>query len=246
MTTITEIAPDVYRISTYIKDADLQFCQFLVKDEEPLLFHTGMRQTFSLVHDAVKTILPPAKIRWISFSHFEADECGSLNEWLAVAPQAEAVCSFVGAMVNVTDFATRPPRALDHDEILTTGQYRFRFRSTPHVPHCWEAGLLFEETQRTLLCSDLFHQNGDVEPTTELDVVERTKQSLIAYQATPFANYLPYTPLTEPILHGLAELQPKTLATMHGSTFIGNGRKAFQDLAKVIKEVLDPQPPPHE
>ncbi|MER3425547.1 MAG: MBL fold metallo-hydrolase [Nitrospiraceae bacterium] len=238
MATITEIAPDVHRISTYIKDADLQFCQFLIKDDEPLLFHTGMKQIFPAVHEAVKKILPPSQIRWISFSHFEADECGALNEWLAVAPHAQAACSMVGALVSVNDFATRPARVLNDQELFTTGKYRFRFRATPHVPHCWEAGHLFEETHRTLLCSDLFHQNGDVEPLTESDVIERTKQSLIAYQATPLANYLPYTPLTEPTLHSLADLHPNALATMHGSTFVGNGRQALKDLAQAIKEVL--------
>ncbi|MGH7231642.1 MAG: hypothetical protein ACREJU_09830 [Nitrospiraceae bacterium] len=143
--------------------------------------------------------------------------------------------------MSVNDFAVRPARALNHDELLTTGAYRFRFRHTPHVPHCWEAGVLFEETQRTLLCSDLFTHNGDVEPTTETDVLARTKQSLVAYQSTPFANYIPYTPLTEPILHSLADLAPKTLATMHGSTFIGNGGQALRDFATVIKEVLGPE-----
>lgn len=242
MTTVNEIAPDLYRISTYLKEADLQFCQFLIKDDQPLLFHTGMRQLFPAVHEAVKRIINPSSIRWIAFSHFEADECGALNEWLAAAPEAEPACSLVGAVVSVNDFANRPARALAHDEVLITGRYRFRFRHTPHVPHCWEAGVLFEETQRTLLCSDLFHQNGNVEPVTTSDVLERTKQSLIAYQSTPFANYLPYTPLTEPLLHSLAELQPRTLATMHGSTFIGNGQQALRGLAQVIKEVLGKGP----
>jgi flavorubredoxin len=238
MTTIAEIAPDVYRIATYIRELDLQFCQFLVKDDQPLLFHTGMKQLFPVVQDAVKKLLPPSKIRWISFSHFEADECGALNEWLAVAPQAEAMCGLVGALVSVNDFASRPARPLNDNEVLSTGAYRFRFRHTPHVPHCWEAGMLFEETHRTLFCSDLFHHNGDVEAKTESDVVERSRKSLVAYQSGPFANYMPYTPLTEPLLRGLAALQPTTLATMHGSTFTGNGERALHALALVIKDVL--------
>jgi flavorubredoxin len=242
MTSVTEIGPDLYRICTYVAQADLQFCQFLIKDDEPLLFHTGLRQMFPAVRDAVKRILPPSQIRWLAFSHFEADECGALNEWLAVAPQAQAMCSVVGALVSVDDFASRPARALAHNELFSTGRCRFRFKHTPHVPHCWEAGILFEETQRTLLCSDLFHQNGDVEPKTESDVLERTKQSLVAYQSTPLANYFPYTPLTEPILHDLAALQPKTLATMHGSTFIGDGRQALRSLAEVLRDVLSSRP----
>jgi flavorubredoxin len=238
MTTVTEIAPDVYRISTYLKEADLQFCQFLIKDDEPLLFHTGMKQIFPLVYEAVSRVLPPSQIRWIAFSHFEADECGALNDWLALAPEAQAACSLVGALVSLNDFASRPARALIDNEILTTGKYRFRFRHTPHVPHCWEAGHLFEESRKTLLCSDLMHHNGDVEPMTESDVIERTRQSIAAYQSTPFANYMPYTPMTESILHSLADLHPKTLATMHGSTFIGNGRQALKDFANVIKDLF--------
>ena len=161
---VTEIAPDCYRISTYIPEIDLQFNQFVINDEEPLLFHTGMRSLFPLVHEAVASIIDPAQLRWISFSHFEADECGSLNEWLQIAPNAQPVCSMVGAMVSVNDFALRPAKGMLDGETFETGRHRFRFVQTPHVPHCWEAGLLFEETKGTLLCSDLFHQGGDVEP----------------------------------------------------------------------------------
>jgi flavorubredoxin len=238
MTSVTEIAPDLYRICTYVPEIDLQFCQFLVKDQEPLLFHTGLRQMFPLIHDAVKRILPPANLRWVAFSHFEADECGALNDWLTVAPEAKAMCSLVGALVSVNDFAIRPARALEHDEVFSTGRHRFRFKHTPHVPHCWEAGILFEESQRILLCSDLFHQNGNVEPITESDVLGRTRQSLLAYQSTPLANYFPYTPLTEPILIQLGELRPTTLATMHGSTFVGDGGRALRDLATTLGEIL--------
>ena len=160
MTTITEIAPDLYRISIYVPEANLQFNHFLVKDDEPMLYHTGMRRMFPLVREAVTRILDPGELRWIGFSHFEVDECGALNEWLQVAPSAQAVCSIVGALVNMSDFADRPARGMAADERLSTGQYQFRFRPTPHLPHGWDAGVLFEETQRTLLCSDLFHQFG--------------------------------------------------------------------------------------
>ena len=238
MTTVNEVAPDVFRLSTYVPAANLEFAQFLVRDEEPLLFHTGMRALFPAVRDAVAPILDPSTIRWVSFSHFEADECGALNEWLTVAPRAQAACSFVGAVVSVDDFAIRPARPLANDETLATGRYRFRFLQTPHVPHCWEAGLLFEETQGTLFCSDLFHQNGECPASTASDVVAACKQTLLEYQKGPFANYLPYTPNTDGILQRLARLEPKTLATMHGSVFRGDGGRALRDLARVMREVL--------
>jgi len=235
---VTEIAADCYRISTYIPEIDLQFCQFLIKDEEPLLFHTGMRGIFPVVREAISTVLDPAKIRWIGFSHFEADECGALNEWLEIAPQAQAVCSMVGALVSVNDFASRPAKGMVDGEVLTTGQHRFRFAQTPHVPHCWEAGLLFEETKGTLLCSDLFHQGGNVEPLTESDVIERARKTLIDYQNGPFANYMPYTKHTDGVLQRLAALNPRTIAPMHGSAFTGDGAQALRDLAVVMREVL--------
>jgi len=235
---VVEIAPDVYKITTFIPDINLQFSQFLINDEEPLLFHTGMRSLFPVVRDAVATIVDPATLRWISFSHFEADECGSLNEWLQIAPRAQAACSLVGALVSVNDFTGRPAKGMVDDEVLTTGKYRFRFIKTPHVPHCWEAGQLFEETQRTLFCSDLFHQGGDVEASTESDLIERARQTLVEYQAGPFADYLPYTKNTDRVLQQLAELKPRTIATMHGSTYEGDGQRAFRDLALVMKEVL--------
>ncbi|HEY3303942.1 MAG TPA: MBL fold metallo-hydrolase [Candidatus Binatia bacterium] len=239
MTRIDEIAPDIYRICTFVPEINLQFNQFLVRDEEPLLFHTGMKKMFPVVRDAVATLLPPETIRWIGFSHFEADECGALSEWQTLAPSATAVCSLVAKLVSVDDVvAQRPAQALADGAQLTTGKYRFLFLQTPHVPHCWEASLLFEETHGTLLCSDLFHQGGDVEPSTTGDVVGRFKQTLVEYQQGPFANYLAYTPYTDRTLKRLAALKPKTLATMHGSTFVGDGERALTDVAQVVKEVL--------
>lgn len=240
-TRITEIAPDHYVISIYVREFNLRFNHFLIKDNEPLLFHAGMKQMFPLVRDAVARVINPTTLRWISFSHFEADECGALNEWLAIAPQAEPVCGLVGAVVSVNDFAVRPAHVLAHDEILKTGAYRFRYQQTPHVPHNWEAGLLFEEVTRTLLCSDLFTHEGDVKPMTKTDVVDRAKQALLAGKKGPFADPYPYTPLTEPILHGLAQLLPARLALMHGSVFVGDGGQALRDLAKVMREVLGKQ-----
>jgi flavorubredoxin len=235
---ITEIAPDVYRLSLFVPEADLQFNQFLVKDDEPLLFHTGMRGIFPFVREAVEKIINPALLRHIGFSHFEADECGALNEWLAIAPNAVPVCSFVGAQVSVNDFAARPARGLTDGETFSTGKYKFRFVQTPHLPHCWEAGLLFEETNRVLFSSDLFHQNGDVEPKTESDIIERVRETLISYQASPLANYLPYTRQTESNLQKLIALAPETIAAMHGSTFTGDGAQALRDLGAVMREVL--------
>ena len=238
MARVAEIAPDHYSISIYIREFNLRFNHFLIKDDEPLLFHTGMRALFPLVRDAVARVIDPSSLRWISFSHFEADECGALNEWLALAPHAQPVCGLVGAQVSVNDFALRQARVLAHDEILKTGTYRLRLRETPHVPHSWEAVVLFEEATGTLLCSDLFTHEGDVEALTESDVVDRAKRALLDGQKGPFANAYPYTPLTEPILHGLADLHPKQLALMHGSTFVGDGERALRDWALVMREVL--------
>ena len=241
MPVVTEIAPDVYRICTYIPEIDLQFNQFLIKDEEPLLFHTGMKALFPLVREGVASVIDPAKLRWIGFSHFEADECGALNEWLELAPNAQAACSTIGALVSVNDFAIRPAKAMTDGEVLTTGEYRFQFIQTPHVPHCWDAGLMFEQTNGTLLCSDLFHQLGDVEPLTHADVIERARKTLVDYQAGPFANYMPYTKHTDTIMQKLAALKPRTIAPMHGSAYAGDGERATRDLAVVMREVLDPE-----
>jgi flavorubredoxin len=175
MPIITEIAPDIYRISIYVPEIHLQFNHFLVKDDQPLLFATGLRAMFPLMREAVATLIDPARLHWIGFSHFESDECGALNQWLEVAPAAQPLCSVVSAMVSVNDFAIRAARALLPDEVLSTGRYRFRFRPTPHLPHGWDSGVFFEETERTLLCSDLFFHDGDVEPLIESDLVERAR-----------------------------------------------------------------------
>jgi len=238
MTTIDEVAADVFRISTYVPEADLQFGQFLVRDEEPLLFETGMRALFPAVRDAVAKVLDPVTLRWVSFSHFESDECGSLNEWLALAPRAQAACGLVGAVVSVNDFALRPARSLGDGETFTTGRRRFRFLHTPHVPHCWEAGVLFEETDRTLFCTDLLQQNGERPPLGGSELLGLCRQALLDYQKGPFANYLPYTRLTAPTLARLAALAPRTLATMHGSVFRGDGAAALDELGRVYADVL--------
>jgi len=239
---VAEIAPDLYRISTFHPDYGIQFNQFLIKDDEPFLMHTGFKKMFPLTLEGVASVIEPSTLRWIGFSHFESDECGALNEWLAASPQAQAVCSLVGAIVMVNDFADRPPRVLADNETLQIGTHRLRFLSTPHVPHCWDAGLFLEETDRTLLCSDLFFQPGDPDPLIEAGIVDRAREAMIANLSSPLANDMPYTPYTDTTLQRLAALEPRTLAVMHGSSFRGDGRTAILDLAEAIKETLSKGP----
>jgi flavorubredoxin len=235
---IDEVATDLYRICVYVPEFELQFNHFLIRDEEPLLFHTGMRGMFPAVREAVASLIDPVTLRWISWSHFEVDECGALNEWLAVAPQATPAVGTLGAMINIADFANRPPRALRPNEILETGRHRFRFVPTPHLPHGWDAGVLFEEADRVLLCSDLLHQLGDVEPMTTGDITGRYRHALETYQASPvLMDYVPYTDNTKRQLAKLAALQPRTLAAMHGSTFVGDGAGLLTASVDVIREV---------
>lgn len=235
---VTEIAPDVYRISIFHPEFGIQFNQFLIKDDEPFLMHTLYKTMFADTLKAVGTIIKPADLRWVGFSHFESDECGGLNEWLRIAPRAQAVCSFVGATVSVNDFADRPARALADNEILEIGRHRLRLLATPHVPHAWDAGLFFDETTRTLLCSDLFFHPGNPEPLTESDIVGRAQEAIVAGLSSPLAHDIPYTPYTDATFHRLAALEPRALALMHGSSFKGDGRKALLDLSAVIRELL--------
>ncbi len=194
MATVTEIGPNLYRISVYMSAFNLQFNHFLVMDDEPLLFHSGLKGCFPEIREALTTVMDPTRLRWVGFSHFESDECGALNQWLDLAPSAEPVCSMVGALVSVNDFAIRPAKGMADAEVLTTGTHRFRLCRTPHLPHGWDASVLFEETTKTLLCSDLFHQVGDVEPLTRSDVVGRSREALKEYQGGVLADYSPYTP----------------------------------------------------
>ena len=233
----SEIAPDVYRFSVYVPEFNLQFNHFLIKDDEPMLYHTGMKQMFPVLLEAVSKILPPSQIRWIGFSHFEVDECGALNDWLQVAPNAKGVCSEAGAILNMGDYAIKPVHAMQNNSILKTGQYTYRFIRTPHLPHGWDAGIMYEETNRTLLCSDLFHQNGDVVDLTDKDVLGAYKNAIIEYEKGPLLQYSPYTHYTSKLLNALAELKPKTLAIMHGSSYYGDCHKALIDLHLVMKEI---------
>jgi flavorubredoxin len=241
MAVIAEIAPNIFRISVFAPAANLQFNHFLVKDDEPLLYHTGLRGFHAEIHEAVSKLIKVSELRHIGYSHFESDECGSLKEWLAAAPNADVICSQVGAFVNMSDFMDKAPRALPDGATFATGKYRFRYCQTPHLPHGWDAGLLFEETQRTLFCSDLFHHVGDVEPLTSDDVAGRSHQSLKDYQSGILAEYVPYTPLTAKNLKKLADLKPKTLAIMHGSSFTGDGAQALADLDVALRDLFGPQ-----
>jgi flavorubredoxin len=239
MTTIDEIAPDVFRLSVYVPDYDMQFNHFLVRDEEPLLFHTGMKAMFPVLREAVAKVIDPATLKWIGWSHFESDECGALNDWLQIAPQATPVCTLVGKLVTVDDFSQRPAKGMTRDDVLTTGKHRFRFHQSPHIPHGWDAGVLFEETNKTLFCSDLFHHFGNTEAVTESDLIRRTRDAMTRLKEGALAGYMPYTKKTEGVLRGMAELQPKTLAVMHGSSYVGKCDGLLTDLAGVIRETFD-------
>lgn len=240
MATVDEIAPDLFRISVFVPDLDMQFNHFLVRDEEPLLFHAGLKAMFPAVREAVETLIDPSSLRHIAWSHFESDECGALNEWLELAPEAQPVCTLVGKLVSVDDFAIRPARGMTDDDVLTTGKYRYRFYRSPHIPHGWDAGVLFEETQKTLFCSDLFHHFGDAEAMTTNDLIGPTRQAIQQLQNGPLAGYMPYTRQTDGVLRTLANLQPETLAVMHGSSYRGSCDRMLRELAGVIREEFDP------
>lgn len=228
-TNVDEVADRVYRIHTPVPMEPLggfSFNQYLVLDDEPLLFHTGPRRMFPAVAAAVAHVLPVPRLRWVAFSHVEADECGSLNEWLAAAPQAAPLCGKVAAMTSVGDLADRAPRALGHGEVLSLGRKTVRWMDAPHVPHGWECGYLFEETGRTLLCGDLFTQAGRGEaPLVETDILEPSER-----MRRPF-EYFALGPTTRPTLEALAALRPTTMACMHGSAWRGDGAALLRALA---------------
>lgn len=238
MAKIDEIAPDLFRLSIYIPEIDMQFNHFLVRDDEPLLFHTGLRSMFPMLREAVSQLIDPAALRHISWSHFESDECGALNDWLQIAPQARPVCTALGKTVNVDDFSLRPAHGMTSDDLLATGKYRFRFVATPHIPHGWDAGVLFEETRKTLFCSDLFHHFGNPAALTTDDLAEASGQAMRKMQQGPLAGYIPYTPATGGILGSLAELKPATLAVMHGASHQGAGDQQLLSLAEVIRSAF--------
>jgi flavorubredoxin len=239
-TRVDEIAADTFRISTFHPEFGIQFNQFLVRDDEPFLMHTGMRRMFEATRSGVARVLDPSRVRWIGFSHFEPDECGALNEWLAIAPQAAAVSGVVGNLVMLGDFADRPSRALAHDEVLATGRHRLRYLATPHLPHGWDAGLFFDETTATLFCSDLLFQPGDPEPTSEADPIPAVREAILSGMKGPLAHDMPYTQRTGDGIRSLAALAPRTIAVMHGPSYRGDGARVLRAYADVLRETIGP------
>jgi len=236
MTDVTEIADGIYRISTFVPEigpTGFTFNQFLVDAEEPLLFHAGPRGMFPLVSAAIGTVVPIERLRWITFGHLEADECGAMNEFLAAAPGAQVAHGALGCMVSVNDLADRLPRPLAPDEVLDLGGKRVRNIDTPHVPHGWDAHVMHEETTNTLLCGDLLSQVGNGPAVTTDDLVEPAAQAEDMFQATCL------TPQTPRAIRALADLAPARLAVMHGSSFEGDGAAALRALADDYQRRLD-------
>ncbi len=235
-TKIDEIAPDIFRLSTYVPDvappAGFVFNQFVVRAEQPFLFHTGMRGLFPLVSDAVDRLVGIERLRWISFAHVEADECGAMNLFLAAAPSAQVVHGALACAISLNDLADRPPMPII-DEPLDLGGHVLRFLPTPHVPHNWESGLWFDETTRTLLAGDLGTAVGDGPPIVDTDIVDAAMTAENIFHATSLGPAVPAT------LRTLADLEPTTLAIMHGSSYRGDGGKQLRVLADRYADLLD-------
>ena len=232
-TNVHEIADGIYRINTPVAlpggVGQFNFNQYLIVDDEPMLFHTGLRRLFPLVREAVGRVMPVEDLKYLALSHFEADECGALNEFLAVAPEAKPVCGRVAAMVSVGDYADRPPHALADGEALALGRHTIRWFDTPHTPHGWECGLMMESSTRTFFCGDLFTQGGPGDVAlTEADILgpsEAFRKSM---------DYFSHAPQTRTILERLAREAPTTLACMHGSAWRGDGAALLRELAAAL------------
>jgi len=231
-TNINEIAAGIYRINTPVSlpgAGQFNFNQYLVVDDDPLLFHTGPRQMFPLVRAAIAGVMPVERLRYIGLSHFEADECGAMNEFLAAAPHAVPLCGQVAALVSVNDVADRPARALADGEVLSLGKHQMRWFDTPHLPHGWECGLMMDSTTRTFFCGDLFTQGGPGEvPVTESDILAPSE----AFRGQ--MDYYAHTPNTAEMLERLAAERPTTLACMHGSAWRGDGATLLRALAQAV------------
>jgi flavorubredoxin len=232
-TNIHEIIDGIYRINTPVAlpggAGQFNFNQYLIVDEAPLLFHTGLRGLFPLVREAVAQVMPIERLRYVTVSHFEADECGALNDWLAAAPQAEPVCSGIGAMVSIGDIADRAPRGMADGEVLTLGTHAVRWFDTPHVPHAWDCGMMMEESTRTFLCGDLFTQAGSGKsPVVETDILESSEKFRVQM------DYYAHAPNTIAILARLAQERPAMLACMHGSAWRGDGGALLLALAEKL------------
>jgi flavorubredoxin len=238
-TNVDQIADGIYRISTCIQDiapGGFTFNQFLVDAEEPLLFHTGMRQLFPLVSTAIERVMPLERLRWISFGHVEADECGSMNQFLEAAPEASVAHGGLACLISLNDLCDRPPRALGEDEVLELGGgasgARVRELGTPHVPHNWESHLLFEEQSRTLFCGDLLSQIGDGPAVTDAFFLAGAIETEEMFGQTGRGPAVPAT------LRRLADLEPQTLAIMHGSSFNGDCPSLLREMADVFETRL--------
>jgi flavorubredoxin len=232
-TNVHEIADGIYRINTPVEfpggAGGFSFNQYLVVDDEPLLFHTGPRRMFPLVHEAVASVMPVARLRHVSFSHVEADECGSLNEWLAAAPQSTPLCGQVAAMVSIGDLADRPPRALADGEAISLGRHTVRWLDTPHLPHAWECGFLMEEHTGTLFCGDLFTQPGAEHPAvTDADILGPSE----AFRGQ--MDYFSHTKNARELIEKLAVTGPRMLACMHGSAWQGDGAQLLRALGDAL------------
>lgn len=232
-TNIQEVADGIYRINTPVAlpgDFKFNFNQYLIVDDAPMLFHTGQRQLFPLVREAIGRVMPVESLRYLGLSHFEADECGALNHFLGVAPNAVPVCSQVAAMVAIGDFADRAPRALADNEMLDLGRHRMRWFDTPHMPHSWECGLMMDMSTRTFFCGDLFTQGGAGEVAlTEADILGPSE----AFRSP--MDYYAHAPQTRTILERLAKESPTTLAVMHGSAWRGDGARLLRELSAALQ-----------
>lgn len=226
---VQEIADGIFRIATYIPEIPLTFTQFLIKDEQPLLYHTGNKQMFPQTLEAVRKVIDPATLRYVSWSHLEADECGAVDEFLKIAPNAQPVQGSIGVMLDVADFFSKVVKPMNDDEVLDLGQHKLRFLTTPHVPHAWDAIIAYEETTGTLLVSDLFTVFGDERPTTESDLVEPAMAVL-----DRFPDYLPIGPHTARVFERLEALQPKVIAGHHGPAITANAVGALRDLQTAL------------
>ena len=229
---VDEIAPDIYRLSVYVPEADFMFNQFLVDDDEPFLFHTGPRKMFPLVVEALSRIRPVEELRWITFGHLEADECGAMNLFLAAAPRAQVAHGRLGCEVSIDDLADRAPRPLDDGEVVDLGRHRLRYLATPHVPHGWDAGVYFDEATDVLLCGDLFTAVGQSRSVVESEMVGPAMRAEDLFAATCL------TPRTGATMRRLADLAPATLALMHGPSFTGDGSAQLSGLADAYDDRL--------
>lgn len=234
-TRVDEIADRIYRLSTFVPDigpTGFTFNQFLIDADEPAIFHTGPRSMFPLVSQAVASLLPLERLRWIMFGHLEADECGAMNLFLAAAPNAQVAHTAIGCMVSINDLADRAPEPIANESTIDLGGRRIRSIDTPHVPHGWDAHVIYEETSQTLFCGDLLTQVGNGPALTAGDLIGPAAQAEDMFGATCL------TPQTAPTIRRLADLNPTTLAIMHGSSFNGDAGKALHSIADEYEDRL--------